>query len=400
MLMWLTLAVSPLHAADVDGQWSIGLHPGMYKLVLTDHTDAWTPGWVVNADLKYGLSSKFSLGVEGSWMKTYLADLSDKPGDGAGASLSKIDGGPQQSGMVFGLIGEYQFSDEGSWAPYFDFGAGMYSWKWTDANGNTLLSDDPSLDDPNGGVALTPDVDLAGNPYELKDQELYVMAGLGLDYYASDLISIGLGVKFRYLTHVLSDFTDDKDIVGSEAGQLDLPKGIVEGLLGLTFHFGGKCPEMSATGSASATSGALPLAVQFESSALGGCPGYIYAWDFGDGTTSAEASPSHTYDNVGTYHPSLTITDSKGNTAMAAVSSIAVNCPPLSARATGSPNSGAAPQTVTFQGMADGGCPPITYAWDFGDGGTGADQNSSHLYSIQGTFTTRCQRSILPCVIG
>ncbi len=386
-LTWLALAARPTHAADVDGQWAIGLHPGMYKLVLTDHSDAWTPGWLLNADVKYGMSSKFSLGVEGSWMKTYLADLSDKPGDGAGASFTKIDGGPQQRAKLFGLIGEYQFSEDGAWAPYFDFGAGMYFWKWTDADGNTLMSDDASLDDPRAGLSI-PDVDMASNPYELKDQELYVMAGLGLDYYASEVVSIGLGVKFRYLTHLFTDFTDDKDIVGGDPGQLDLPKGILEGLLGLTFHFGGKCPEMTGTGSASSTSGAFPMDVQFDGSAVGGCPEYTYAWNFGDGATSTEASPSHTYDKMGTYNPSLTITDSKGNVAMANVSPITVNCPPMSASASGNPTSGTAPFTVAYKGMADGGCAPFTYAWDFGDGTTSSDQNPSHDYSIQGTFTT------------
>ncbi|HXV14459.1 MAG TPA: PKD domain-containing protein [Candidatus Krumholzibacteria bacterium] len=360
----------------------------MYKLVLTDHSDAWTPGGLINVDVKYGMSSKFSLGVEGSWMKTYAADLSAKPGDGAGSSFDKIDGGPQQRGTVIGLIGEYQFSEDGTWAPYFDVGAGMYFWKWTDADGNTLLSDDAALDDPLGGLYAVPDADQAGNPYELKDQELYLMAGLGIDYYASDLISIGLGVKFRYLTRVFTDFTDDKDIVGSDPGQLDLPKGIVEGLLGLTFHFGGKCPEMSGTGSPSATTGIFPMDVQFESSATGGCPEYTYAWNFGDGTTSTEANPSHTYAQMGTYSPSLTITDAKGNSALAAVPSITVNCAPMSASASGNPTSGTAPFTAAFRGIADGGCPPFTYAWDFGDGTTSADQNPSHDYAIQGTFTT------------
>ena len=37
--------------------------------------------------------------------------------------------------------------------------------------------------------------------------------------------------------------------------------------------------------------------------------GYRYAWDFGDGTTSTEASPEHTYAAEGTYEAVLTVTD-------------------------------------------------------------------------------------------
>lgn len=36
-----------------------------------------------------------------------------------------------------------------------------------------------------------------------------------------------------------------------------------------------------------------------------------YKWDFGDGTTSAEANPSHTYGKAGTYNVVLTVTDDK-----------------------------------------------------------------------------------------
>ncbi|HKW13029.1 MAG TPA: outer membrane beta-barrel protein, partial [Candidatus Krumholzibacteria bacterium] len=219
-LLLVVISTSSIQAAENEGKWSIGIHPGVYKLVLSDHSDPWTPGWLVNADVKYGLTNRWSLGVEGSWMKTYAADFSGKSAsDGAGASFSKVDDGAQQRAYLAGLIGQYNFTEDSKWTPHFDVGAGMYIWKWTDKDGNTLLSNSPVLDVPNTRV-YAPPLDKAGQPYELKDQELYVMAGLGLDYKASDLISIGLGARFRYLTHVFTSFTDNKDVVGT--GDADL----------------------------------------------------------------------------------------------------------------------------------------------------------------------------------
>jgi PKD repeat protein len=42
-----------------------------------------------------------------------------------------------------------------------------------------------------------------------------------------------------------------------------------------------------------------------------------YAWDFGDGITSALPNPSHTYETPGTYNVSLTVTDNDGATGVA-----------------------------------------------------------------------------------
>ncbi|MBB1420604.1 S8 family serine peptidase [Pseudoalteromonas sp. SG43-7] len=39
-----------------------------------------------------------------------------------------------------------------------------------------------------------------------------------------------------------------------------------------------------------------------------------WSWDFGDGATSTDASPAHTYAQAGNYDVSLTVTDSEGNT--------------------------------------------------------------------------------------
>ena len=65
---------------------------------------------------------------------------------------------------------------------------------------------------------------------------------------------------------------------------------------------------------ASTTNGEAPLPVAFDSTvtdADGDTP-VTYAWDFGDGATSTEADPSHTYTTPGRYVVSLKATDARG----------------------------------------------------------------------------------------
>jgi len=253
------------------------------------------------------------------------------------------------------------------------------------------MSDDPSLDpanDPRVGLDVPP-VDNAGNPYELKDQQLYVSGGLGFDVFAAEWLSLELGGTFRYLTSVFTDFTGDKDIVGTDPGQLDLPKAVGEVYAGLTFYFGGKkCPPSTASATADPAGGPVPMTVQFDGSVTGGCPEYTYAWSFGDGGTSSDRSPSYTYQAVGDYIASLSVTDSKGNVSQSSVT-VAVTCPRLTAAASGNPASGKVPMTVKFDGTATGGCPDATatYSWDFGDGTTSTEQSPSHTYAKAGSYT-------------
>jgi len=53
--------------------------------------------------------------------------------------------------------------------------------------------------------------------------------------------------------------------------------------------------------------------VRFHGEITGGFPPYNYEWDFGDGSTSTDESPTHTYQGDGTYTVSLTVTDDRGN---------------------------------------------------------------------------------------
>ncbi|MFB4284681.1 ThuA domain-containing protein [Nonomuraea sp. MTCD27] len=69
---------------------------------------------------------------------------------------------------------------------------------------------------------------------------------------------------------------------------------------------------------------------------------------------------------------------------------VAGNRAPL-AKASANPDSGTAPLAVAFSsaGSADPDGDAITYAWEFGDGGTSTSANPSHTYNTNGTYTAR-----------
>src|SRR5256885_5518069 len=56
-------------------------------------------------------------------------------------------------------------------------------------------------------------------------------------------------------------------------------------------------------------SGPTPLTVSFAGNASGGTGPVSFHWDFGDGTSSSEESPSHTYRFPGTYNATLVVSD-------------------------------------------------------------------------------------------
>lgn len=61
-------------------------------------------------------------------------------------------------------------------------------------------------------------------------------------------------------------------------------------------------------------SGHLPHTVDFVDKSMSTQPIVSRTWNFGDGETSTETNPSHTYNNAGSFDVSLTITDDLGNT--------------------------------------------------------------------------------------
>ncbi|MEV5853546.1 ThuA domain-containing protein [Streptomyces anulatus] len=82
---------------------------------------------------------------------------------------------------------------------------------------------------------------------------------------------------------------------------------------------GGRSPIAEAA--ANKTSGTAPLKVKFSSAgtADGDDDPLTYAWDFGDGSKSTAANPTHTYKKNGTYTATLTAEDPTGRTGSASV---------------------------------------------------------------------------------
>lgn len=104
-------------------------------------------------------------------------------------------------------------------------------------------------------------------------------------------------------------------------------------------------------------------------------------WDFGDGSTSEEQSPSHTYAGVGTYTVCLTVGNTSGWDTIC--KPIVINT--LGAEFTSDVVDGFAPLTVQF--MDQSFCDPATWFWEFGDGETSTGQNPSRIYATPGTYT-------------
>lgn len=100
-----------------------------------------------------------------------------------------------------------------------------------------------------------------------------------------------------------------------------------------------------------------------------------YEWDLGDGTTSNERSPRHSYELLSPedgFTVRLTVTDDAGGTAAAETTVVVANREPT-VQVKADPTTGRAPLTVSVGAsvtdettMATN--PPLRYRWDFGDG--------------------------------
>ncbi len=108
-----------------------------------------------------------------------------------------------------------------------------------------------------------------------------------------------------------------------------------------------------------------------------------WSWDFGDGNTSSEQNPSHTYGGDGIYNVTLTVTDDDGDGDSSASDVVATNTPPVAAF-----TSSCDGLTCTFtNGSSDADGDSLSYSWDFGDGSGSTGQSPTHTFGADGDYT-------------
>ncbi|MEO0338819.1 MAG: PKD domain-containing protein, partial [Bacteroidota bacterium] len=105
-----------------------------------------------------------------------------------------------------------------------------------------------------------------------------------------------------------------------------------------------------------------------------------WLWDFGDGNTSTQQNPAHTYAAEGQYTVCLTATNQFGTDSTCAMVTLA-NLRPAVTFTTDSVGLG----TIQFTDVSTN--TPTAWLWDFGDGNTSTMQNPSHTFPAEGTYT-------------
>jgi PKD repeat protein len=129
--------------------------------------------------------------------------------------------------------------------------------------------------------------------------------------------------------------------------------------------------------------GAAPFMVSFSDSSLGFLP-MTWQWDFGDGSSSVQQNPTHTYRYDGEYTVRLTVTNQYGISTKTVPAFIGVGNPPVAAFSA-SPAEGTIPLVVSFTDKSTGR--PTAWHWEFGDGSSSSDENPVHTYTQPGRYT-------------
>ncbi len=140
---------------------------------------------------------------------------------------------------------------------------------------------------------------------------------------------------------------------------------------------------ITANDSTTQITGVTDFTVKFASTVSGSV--WSYLWDFGDGETSTEVTPTHVYKRPGLYTVKLSIYAFLNlSSATKEVKDFVKVVAAPAANFICSATSGNAPLTVTC--TADTYPGATQYAWSFGDNQSGEGQSVSHTFVSAGTF--------------
>ncbi len=298
--------------------------------------------------------------------------------------LQRVSG----SGQPLGLAQEITTPGNQAYDPSISYhqGAGRYLIAWT--NSTAIRAQQVLTDGTLTGSVITLYTD--PNSYESQTAIIYEA-----------------GARQNWV--VWRSWADYELIHGSRLDGVGNPVGGVESLVDVSWDLGARYPQLayhaglhqsllvwrqandeiyaqpytlpSADFSAAPQAGSSPLTVTFTNTSV--YAGH-YQWDFGDGFTSTETSPTHVYNQVGVYTVTLMASDGVTTDTLTRTNYITVSAAGPVADFSAFPLNGSLPLLVQFLNTSTGAA---SYLWDFGDGITSTLPSPTHTYSTAGVYT-------------
>ncbi len=150
------------------------------------------------------------------------------------------------------------------------------------------------------------------------------------------------------------------------------------------------------------------LTVNFQNLTTISSPGVVasYLWDFGDGNTSTQLSPQHTYSNFGNYTVTLTAVSADAcNTINSTSKSLTIVAGPIANFSVSDTCYNVPIQFTNNSTVTNGSI--VAWSWNFGDGTTSASENPTHLFAAPGTYqvtlavtsNSNCVSTIFPKMV-
>ena len=128
-------------------------------------------------------------------------------------------------------------------------------------------------------------------------------------------------------------------------------------------------------------SGPAPLSASFADESV--CSVDAWRWTFGDGTSSTQRNPTHTYAADGSYTVTLEVISTGGQDVVRKLDYVTVG-DAIQAEFTVDPADGLAPLSASFANLTIGSA--TSYLWEFGDGSTSSDRAPTHVYRDVGAY--------------
>jgi gliding motility-associated-like protein len=122
---------------------------------------------------------------------------------------------------------------------------------------------------------------------------------------------------------------------------------------------------------------------------VNGPQGINYIWDFGDGTLvqTQNRQTEHLYTSIGSFVPRLILSDSGGNCLVPFTGTDTIRVKGVITHFGWDKQSFCDTGRVQFLDSTIFNDPIVSYQWNFGDGGTSAEQSPVHLYQNAGLYT-------------